>query len=112
MGGPQGTRIRGSGGSLEGEVVCAEAHTPGDAVGVVTLREKRVAVSLPGDITGRSDLQPALCCARGWGLMQTRSVGGAGVRWDVGDTGGLEGYEGLRGETDTRDSILALITPG
>lgn len=30
--------------------------------------------------------------------MQTWTVGGAEVRWDVGDTGGLEGYEGLRGE--------------
>lgn len=37
---------------------------------------------------------------------------GAGVRWDVGNTERLEGYERLRGETDTRDSILALTTPG
>lgn len=64
--------------------------------------------------TSLGGLTYSLHCAvpGGWGLMQTRSVGGAGVRWDVGDTGGLEGYEGLRGETDTRDSILALITPG
>lgn len=46
------------------------------------------------------------------GLMQTWTVGGAGVRWDVGDTGRLEGYEGLRGETDTRGFIMALIRPG
>lgn len=64
-------------------------------------------MSLPGgQHWGSLTHSPVPCCARGWGLMQTWSAQGAGVkwgradaglRWDMGDAGGLEGYESFRG---------------